>query len=182
MINDDKMKMRHSIIAALATRKGGLGRTAFMKLVYFLQTLRNVPLGYRFRIYTYGPFDDQVLDDLDRVEQQGAISSQYYECEHGTGYSIKADRRAVELAGTANDAVGGDLDWVVGRFGAWSAVDLEIASTIVFVDRANARAGKTSTGDDMARAVHAVKPHLDFRRIRNTVEDLQTDHLLRTVA
>jgi len=32
-----------------------------MKMKYFLQELKEVPLGYDFRLSTYGPFDAEVL-------------------------------------------------------------------------------------------------------------------------
>jgi hypothetical protein len=35
-----------------------------MKCLYFLQTVRRVPLRYHFGLYTYGPFDSDVLIDL----------------------------------------------------------------------------------------------------------------------
>src|ERR1700674_384358 len=42
-----------------------LGRTAIMKLAYFLTIVRDVPLGYRFTLYSYGPSDSSVLQDVD---------------------------------------------------------------------------------------------------------------------
>ena len=34
-----------------------LGRTGLMKCLFFLKTLKKVPLPYNFRLYTYGPFE-----------------------------------------------------------------------------------------------------------------------------
>ncbi|MDI3312583.1 MAG: hypothetical protein QJR05_14315 [Thermoanaerobacterium sp.] len=42
-----------------------LGRTALVKLIYILQEKFNVPIGYDFSLYTYGPFAKEILDDLD---------------------------------------------------------------------------------------------------------------------
>ena len=69
---------RLATIAYLCTRAPGegIGRTAVMKLCYFLQTLKGVPLGYRFTLYSYGPFDSDVLSDLGTAESRKAVSSE----------------------------------------------------------------------------------------------------------
>jgi uncharacterized protein YwgA len=57
--------LRLGILSELVARSNNkLGRTALMKLAFLLQTVRGVPLGYHFRLYTYGPYDGDVLDDL----------------------------------------------------------------------------------------------------------------------
>jgi hypothetical protein len=38
-----------------------------MKCLYFLQTVRRVPLGYHFGLYIDGPFDSDVLSDSIKV-------------------------------------------------------------------------------------------------------------------
>ena len=54
-MNADKQSwFRLAVLATLVKRAPQLpGRTAMMKFAYLLQTLRDVPLGYRFRLYTY---------------------------------------------------------------------------------------------------------------------------------
>jgi hypothetical protein len=182
MTDYDTARIRESVIAALVQRRPGLGRTALMKLIYFLQTLRGVPLGYSFRIYTYGPYDGQVLDDLQAVESTGAVRSQYYEYEYGTGYSIAPLDGAAELAHLADEQLGHDLDWVVREFGDKGVVDLEMASTIIFVDRRNSDADTHKNAQDIALAVHEMKPHLSVERIENELDTLKKRGLLRAVA
>ena len=62
----DGNEARLALITVLAARsKGGyMGRTALMKYMYLLQTVRGLPLNYRFTLYSYGPFDADVLVDL----------------------------------------------------------------------------------------------------------------------
>jgi hypothetical protein len=43
---------RIALITRLVEKVPGLGRTALMKYCYFLQTLRRVPLGYSFTLYS----------------------------------------------------------------------------------------------------------------------------------
>lgn len=52
-----KETLRRAVLTALVKRAPkSPGRTALMKFAYLLQAVRNVPLGYRFRLYNYGPY------------------------------------------------------------------------------------------------------------------------------
>ena len=66
-----------------------LGRTALMKLAYFLQTIKGVPLGYNFRVYTYGPFDEDVLNDIGQAEMMQAITSTMIPFNNASGYGYE---------------------------------------------------------------------------------------------
>jgi uncharacterized protein YwgA len=46
------------------TEGGYLGRTAIQKILYFLQAL-DVPMRYRFDVYHYGPFCNNILGDIE---------------------------------------------------------------------------------------------------------------------
>src|ERR1039458_2196000 len=90
-------KARIATIVALVERKPRIGRTALMKLCYFLQTLRGVPLGYRFTLYSYGPFDSSVLSDLSTGEALGALHSEVKFYPNTYGYAIRSSDNS-ELA------------------------------------------------------------------------------------
>ena len=50
---------------ASVTKSGGyVGRTALQKIMYFLQ-VSGIPMNYRFDIYHYGPFCEEILRDID---------------------------------------------------------------------------------------------------------------------
>ena len=53
------------IIFELVSQKADLGKTAIMKFMFMLQQVYKVPLGYDFKIYTYGPYSSEVMDDMD---------------------------------------------------------------------------------------------------------------------
>src|SRR6266699_321011 len=76
---------------------GGLGRTGLMKCLFFLKILRNVPLSYNFRLYTYGPFDPDVLGDLQYAESLGAIRSMVLAYPRGYGYQFKVGPDAAKI-------------------------------------------------------------------------------------
>jgi hypothetical protein len=110
-----------------------IGRTAVMKFSYLLQTLRKVPLSYRFSLCTYGPFDHEVLSDLTQAENQRLVKSTLVAFPSGSyGYEIEAK---AQKARGITERYRDDIRWVWDRFGTYSASELEMASTIVFVDR-----------------------------------------------
>jgi hypothetical protein len=167
----NESQIRAAVIAALAERYpgGSFGRTAVMKLCYFLQTLRRVPLGYRFTLYSYGPFDSDVLSDLDYAEELGAIHSQVVHFASGAyGYRISPTNRADALKEKAADFLeeyAADLDWVISEFGSMSSAELELASTIVYADREVLRRGSRQTMAELVRRVSDVKPHFTQAQI-----------------
>ncbi|WP_428485494.1 hypothetical protein [Rhodopila sp.] len=138
-----------------------------MKLVYFPQTLRKVPLGYDFRIYTYGPYDGQVLEDLKVAELKGAVRSSEVGYSIGTGYAIVPGHEidALLARSPAIQRYQADIISVISEFGNRSATDLEMASTLVFLDRTESLAGRQATVPDTARKVKEIKPRLDVDRI-----------------
>ena len=109
---------RLAVIAKLATLApaGYLGRTALMKFCYLIQTVRHVPLGYRFTLYSYGPFDSDVLSDLGTAENLEAVKATVVQYSGGYGYRIsKADRAeaTIEAGIGLLESHTGDIDWVI---------------------------------------------------------------------
>lgn len=184
----NESQMRPAVIAALARRypAGRFGRTAVMKLCYFLQTLRRVPLGYHFTLYSYGPFDSDVLSDLDYAEDLGAISSEVVHYASGAyGYRISPTDRADVLENKAVDffqKYGDELDWVIREFGSLSSADLELASTIVYADREVFRRGSRQNIPELVRRVHDVKPHFTPAQIERLAGHLSDKQLLASLA
>ena len=139
-----------------------IGRTALMKYMYFLQILRNVPLGYRFTLYAYGPFDSEVLSDLSRAESMNAVVSEAVLYPGGYGYEIRASSGNEWLAKRASVFLQKheqDVDWVMQKFGSLTSAQLELASTIIFVDREAALTKEKLKVELIAKRVQDVKPH-----------------------
>jgi len=63
-----KLLQRTALIADLVRKApSAFGRTALLKFLQVLQTVRRVPLGYYFGLYTYGPLNVDVLSDSIKV-------------------------------------------------------------------------------------------------------------------
>src|ERR1700737_3830914 len=133
-------KARLGLLPALAEQAaaGHIGRTALMKYMYFLQVLRGVPLGYNFSLYSYGPFDSDVLADLSSAEALNIVHVTPVEFSGGYGYRIQPGARSEAAKRSVSQFLEkhrGDIDWLFASFGSLNSAELELASTIVYVDR-----------------------------------------------
>lgn len=174
--------MRLAVLAALVSRAPGKpGRTALMKFAYLLQTLRNVPLGYNFQLYNYGPYDTEVLNDLSNAEAMQAVSSRVvhysncygYEYSTGEGYGDLYSSREQEMSTLEND-----INWVIEKFGRETASNLELCSTIVFASREMQQKHQATSAEALAERVQLIKPHFSIETIRNAVRRLSDDGLV----
>jgi uncharacterized protein len=177
---------RYATISALAERAGQpLGRTAMMKLCYFLQALRGVPLGYHFTLYSYGPFDSTVLDDLAYAKVLEAVNEETILFGNGYGYRISAGPDPRYVQGQAADFLEEheeDIAWVLREFGDYSAADLELMSTMIFVDREAARKGEPLDIDGLVKRVLSIKPRFQPEQARPLADQLAAKGLFKKVA
>ncbi len=177
----DSVALIAHLVARAPTR---LGRTALMKCLFFLKTVKHVPLPYSFGLYTYGPFDSNVLDDLQYAEALGAVRGTLVEYQRARGYEYQRGPNIEELERQAREFLfryKESIDWVLNEFGNRSAIDLEMASTLVYIDRTIKRKKERATIVDLARMVHEVKPHLTIDTIEREARSLKEKDLLEAV-
>jgi hypothetical protein len=178
----DRLSERVPLITALVHQApAGFGRTALMKCLYLVQTVRGVPLGYHFRLYTYGPFDSDVLSDLSLAERLGAVESELLQYPGGHKYELRGGTKAEQMIAHGRnylDQHKDDVDWVLQAFAGRSARDLENASTLIFTDRSAIDQGHRLTLTELVRKVHEVKPHLPTALIEQEARSLKDQGLL----
>lgn len=174
-------ELRRSLIPLLAEKSKYMGRTALMKYMYLLQTVRGVPLGYHFTLYSYGPFDSDVLADLSIAEAFEAVKVELQLYSGGYGYRIRPDRNANWLKKRASKFLtrySKDIDWVVRHFGSLTSAELELVGTIVYVYR---QSGKRRL-EHVAKLVHEIKPHFPEDKVLQYARQLADQSVLRGTA
>ena len=180
----ERWLFRLAILSELVEQAPGrLGRTAIMKLAYFLQTVKEVPLGYSFRLYTYGPYDGDVLTHLSQAEAMRAVKSRVVPNPSGYGYEFEPGPKRDELKGLIKAGLvlhEGAVQWVVSEFSNMTASDLELVSTIVYADREAGQQGKTLDIDDLCRQVSQIKPRFSLEYIRSRVDLMMNKRLLHS--
>jgi uncharacterized protein len=173
---------RLAIFPVLANRSRGgyMGRTALMKYLYLLQTVRHVPLCYRFTLYSYGPFDSDVLADLSIVEALDGVRTELELYSGGYGYRIRAGKNAKWLEKRASKFIAkysSDIDWVIKKFGAFTSAELELVGTIVYVDQESKN--KRIALNQIAKLVHEIKPHFAESKVLQFARKLEEQKILR---
>lgn len=148
-----------------------------MKLCYFLQSLRGVPMNYSFSLYSYGPFDADVLSDLQVGESMSALKTSIIYYPSGYKYDIRPGEKASkakELAAGFLSEHDDDIRWVASKFGLRMAAELELLSTIVYANDAE----RVRDRRDLLERVKLVKPHFSEQDIDNQIEWLEGEELL----
>lgn len=176
---------RLAVITWLAENNtGGLGRTALMKYCYFLQVVCGVPLGYRFSLYSYGPFDSDVLSDLDITESMAGVKSSVIYYPGGYGYRIEPGDGADRVKQLGEAFIGAhreSLQWVIDQFRGYDAGNLELASTLVYSDREAFRKGEALTINELSHRVRDLKPRFGIQQIEGFGERLMEQGLLKSI-
>jgi uncharacterized protein YwgA len=133
-------RWEHALVAAVveAAKKSCpncyLGRTAIQKLIYFLQ-VHGVPMRYKFRIYHYGPFCDDIMSDLDWLQGDDVIcdistESRYSNFKTGSSWDELRSKYEGKLAEHQET-----IDHVVDALGDLEPEALELIATLDFCFR-----------------------------------------------
>jgi uncharacterized protein YwgA len=160
-----------------------LGKTAVMKLLFILQETLNVPLGYSFSLYTYGPYCSDVLSDLDFAESVKGVTITRLRYPNGNiGYEVLPgeDNRVVqETASQFVTEYKEEVEIAIKVFGAKSARDLELYSTIIYMFN-NFEENKWSDDDnEIIESVLQVKPHFLNSDVKNGIDWLKSNWFSR---
>lgn len=180
---DQGWQLRLAVLSTLVKRAPVKpGRTTLMKLAYLLETVRNVPLGYRFELYNYGPFDSTVVSDISQAVTLKAIKSQVVYFSSGYGYEYSSHESGhADVCGKVADEIrkyDNDIDWVLAEFGSASASRLELISTIVFAEREMRRKQQDRSRAELRIRVERIKPHFSAPVIDGAIDDLSEQGLI----
>ena len=158
-----KTTERILIITELAIKDANIGKTAMMKFLYLLQTLYAVPLGYDFQIYTYGPYSQAVMSDIELADYWGDIIISPIQYPNGmNGYNIiptDEGKMHVSKERAAIDPYNDAIKNIIKYFSDKTAKELELDSTLVFVSNSYNQNGWNNSKDEICSAVKQIKPH-----------------------
>jgi len=117
-------------------RKGGhIGRTALQKMLYFLKA-SGVPTSYRFSIYHYGPFSEELYADVDWLLADGVLIDM---SENPTGQSVYFPGPNInELLAQYSDRFDpfqGQIQEIAETLVPMSSSELELTATLDYLYR-----------------------------------------------
>ena len=157
-------------------------RAAWMHLVYLLQHIYNVPLGYHFTLYTQGPQASEVGRNLDIARQRLHISMP---CTQDNPYPvITPGPMATEKLRIAHIHCQPYMDSIsdlASDFGHLTASQLGLRTSLVYLDRHSTPTDDNTAQELLVQAVHELKPHVLLEEIREALRELQERNILHLV-
>lgn len=162
---------RSAIIAMLVkefqARKSFCGETMVQKSVFFLQEMLEVPLGFDFQLYIYGPFSFELQRYLSSMmaDDMIAVRSVEYGSAFEPGEHVAyLERHTATTISEHRDAVNFVVEHLAGR----GVKQLERVATALYF---SVRANEISV-EARAAMIREVKPHISFDEARKAVEDV----------
>lgn len=160
-------------IAFQSEGTGGLGKKALQKMVHLCSELFNVPVSYKFRLYTYGPFSRELASDMDVMDSLNILDVRF--SAESNGYYISAGPSAESTIDSGDQFLSvyrTDIDALLDIFKGRLAKDLEISSMLSFIIKRNL---VENTEDDSAvvEKFFEIKPHFEKRHVESRLAEIR---------
>ncbi len=150
--NTTRLLQHIAVISEFCRLLGDIGKTKLQKLTYLLQEAQGASIGYSFRLHHYGPFSDELDDDLSVAEALGIVTIE--RDEDGYGFHLKpapnANTKRLPNLGTTSSGI----SRLVSEFGQFDASSLEVIATVHYV----AKQLKKPTANEVVKTVASLKP------------------------
>ena len=189
----ERIKLLLTVVDLGQTKIGPVGHTLIQKLVYLLQAAKGVPLGYKFKLYYYGPYCKELWGELNNLEEYGfvAIASKV----GGWGYDISLTPKGREWLANETDntdeAAGKvspnndfrkEIEELLELLGGEPVRRLEALTTVHYIYSDWKRKGLGFSDDEnqkkLIESVKNLKPHLEEDEIELAYKTLEEKALL----
>ena len=155
-----------------------MGKTAIMKAAFLLQQVKKIDLEYDFSIYTYGPYSSEVTEDVDDLISKRLVISTVYHYSNHVGYQLKVSEEGNTYMGSLDSNSEEAVAEIVGFIKGKSAKDLELYSTIIYIDGLYTKNSWEKQSNSIVKQVHEIKPHFEEGTIGNALNMLQENGYL----
>lgn len=172
------LSKRKNVIIKMLQENPGMGKTAVMKTIFILQQVKHVDLGCEFSIYTYGPYNADVMEDIDELVSDGLLLSNAYIYKDYVGYTLSATDFGVDVAPKLKNKDAVALKEVLGFVKGKNAKELELYSTIIYVEDWYLKSKKANSIDSIIKKVHELKPHFSEETIQKAYTCLSDANFL----
>ena len=129
-----------------------LGKKKFQKLVYLIETVGHIDLGYSYQIHLYGPFSKALDDDLRELSSIKQVNYTRSNQSFLLGVTAEGAKELHEADGRIRNQQ--TIDNVFTQFCSRSPRDLELLTTSCFVCN---KLGSDATRDELKSCVQRIK-------------------------
>ncbi len=171
MFSSDIPWEKYGLIVELARRiqevSPQFGKTVLQKLLYLLTTIYEVPTGYEHTLYTYGPYSAELASDVETVSaMEGVLIT------HGvkSGYEINPGNNADWVCGKSKEFItanSDNIDCLIRDFGFFSAKELELRSTLIFLTKS-----EKLSREKLKHQLIDLKPYFTETEVYSAIDEL----------
>ena len=158
---------RFAIIRYLVDKLGDVGKTKIQKLIYFLQEAFGVHLDYVYTMYYFGPYSEELDNDLLDMKLQDYLNIEPDPA--GYGYHVRPGNETIASIANTIKPYARQLDECVDGFGDFPALHLELLGTLYFVKHSEDQLTK----EEIIKKVKILKPKFDMPEIKKFYEKLE---------
>lgn len=162
---------RFAVIRYLVEKLKDVGKTRIQKIVYFLQYVFRVPLDYVYTMHYYGPYSEELNDDLIdmKLHEYIAITPD----PTGYGYHITLGGEVIASMENTIKDYERELENCLQKFGQLEPQKLELLGTLHFVENVALTSSKEKTKDQIIEMAQILKPVFTRPYIEESYEELK---------
>ena len=170
-----QMALPSILVSRMKEASLDLTKESFTDLVYILQEVHKIPLGYRFTLYVYGPQCTQLAAELDMSKLRGLVNVEYNPEAKSTRVTPGPKRKRIE----ENNRILADYERqihdTVRTFGHLSPGELNIRSSIIYVweQSSEVHPEDLQKTDRVTKMMWALKPHQEEARVQKAIHELK---------
>lgn len=174
---------KYALISDMAKRLNKtsslIGKTVLQDMMYILKDIFKVPCQYRYSLYSYGPYSDDLTNDLDYVDflKGVTVSWENSKGEYHISPGVKCDHIRQKAQNFLDDYET-ETSKAVDEFGNKTANELEMIATIVYIDRYSKNNEETLSLDQIIERAEGMKPKYIHTDIKNIAKSLSGKHYI----
>jgi len=167
-----------SLIETMKEKDSWCGETNIQKACYFLQKLTEVPLGYDFILYKYGPYSFELTDELTGLRADSILTLRIRDPQYGPCYAagergnLVKDRFPKTIRRFQDET-----DYVASKLGSKRVGELECLATALYV---SLEKGRELSIEERASEITKLKPHIAQRFAEEAISSV--DQMFREAA
>jgi len=176
-----RLDYNKKVMLKLVNDKPALGKTSVMKMMFILQQVFGMKMGYNFNIYTYGPYAAEVTDDLETLIYNDFVGADIYEYNNYMAYRLSITDHGRGLLDVLSLDDEQKITKVLSLFGDKKVKELELDTTIIYAKNIYIKNCWDEKKEDIVDYVHEIKPHFTFETIQNAYEKLENEGMLTSL-
>lgn len=171
MGNSLKYSLLVEISREMFQRDLRLSKMFLQKMVFLLQALYSFPIVYEFKLYTYGPYSIELINDLDYLFASDILVIDYIQEGEYVGSSITPGINHKKVINSDRDFAikyGERIVLLINLFGDYTEKELELRAALVFLLNESQELPITR----LIEKVQEKKPYFTKKEIKDAYKDL----------